>query len=86
MVIDLVIIKTPARHKMLINLLPDSVLQCFCHTCRAPLPAGIVLCGGGNREQTDQSTWKGDYGQQQKKQPEEEEEEEDVNDNCTDGR
>lgn len=26
---------------MLINLVRDSVLQCFCHTCRAPLPAGI---------------------------------------------
>ncbi|XP_049814680.1 angiomotin-like 2a isoform X4 [Schistocerca nitens] len=24
---------------MLINLVKDSVLQCFCHTCRAPLPA-----------------------------------------------
>lgn len=29
---------------MLIGLVRDSVLQCFCHTCRAPvLPAGYVL-------------------------------------------
>lgn len=29
---------------MLINFVKDSVLQCFCHTCRAPLPpAGEIL-------------------------------------------
>ncbi|CAG2068056.1 unnamed protein product [Timema podura] len=26
---------------MLINLVKDSVLQCFCHTCRAPLPPSV---------------------------------------------
>jgi hypothetical protein len=31
---------------MLINFVKDSVLQCFCHTCRAPLPpAGEILRG-----------------------------------------
>ncbi|XP_076270527.1 stathmin isoform X17 [Rhynchophorus ferrugineus] len=27
---------------MLIGLVKESVMQCFCHTCRAPLPAAVV--------------------------------------------
>jgi hypothetical protein len=29
---------------MLINLVKDSVLQCFCHSCRAPLPPAGKFC------------------------------------------
>lgn len=28
---------------MIIGLMRESVLQCFCHTCRAPLPAAVQL-------------------------------------------
>lgn len=39
---------------MLINLVKDSVLQCFCHTCRAPLPLAGKCC---RREATWGTGW-----------------------------